>query len=100
LIKSGAKLTETVDDIVEEFPHWLPSSTVANGSRVGATAPAQELDSASQRLLQACGYESSSVDEMVLRSGLTVQEVCSMLLPLELAGLVKLQSDGTWIRVS
>ena len=94
LIRQGAKLTEGLDDILSELPP-LALRALAGTPRVfKATAqPGARSDHLGDKLLQICGWEPFTVDQLVSFSGLTVQEVSSMLLPLELAGLVEARTN-------
>jgi DNA processing protein len=97
LIRDGAKLVETVDDILEE----LPSLPVLAGS--DAQAPTAASQSATHneehtRLLDALGYDPVSVDVLVARTGLTANAVSSMLLLMELEGRVSSQAGGLYLR--
>ena len=98
LIKQGAKLVEEVTDILEELPGLpLRSRTVPP---TDATEVAHELgEPGARRFLRACGWDSFTVDDIVSRSGLTVQEVSSMLLKLELAGVIQVQGTGSYLRI-
>ncbi len=103
LIKQGAKLVQTVDDILEEFTHLLnmnDSVSTAPESWNKSSDNTQKLDKDYQRLLELLGYEPTSIDVLVERSGLTVEEVSSMLLILELKGLVKCGSGGLYTRLT
>lgn len=100
LIRSGAKLVESSADIVEELPGILAgigefieqntAETQADTSHVD--------DSDYQRLLTFMGWDPMSVDALVHRSGLTAEEVSSMLLILELEGRVGLLAGGAYIQ--
>ncbi len=94
LLRQGAKLTTCVADVLEEFPS-LRVAGVASGS--GGEQPT--LGPREQRLLGLCGSDPVSVDTLVTRSGLTVQEVSAMLLAFELAGLIHPQTAGTYVRI-
>jgi predicted Rossmann fold nucleotide-binding protein DprA/Smf involved in DNA uptake len=45
------------------------------------------------------GYEASSVEQIILTSGLTAGQVCSMLLLLEVEGYVGKTDTGDYIRL-
>lgn len=95
LIKQGAKLVEDVVDVLNEIPQFQPSAQLA-------TAPRDERaahSSADRRFLGACGWDAFTADDIVSRSGLTVQEVSSMLLKLELAGIIQVQGTGSYLRI-
>jgi DNA processing protein len=53
-----------------------------------------ELDESYQKVLENVGFEPTSVDTIVERSGLTPDAVCSMLLVLELQGFVAASNGG------
>jgi DNA processing protein len=92
LIRQGAKLVETAQDILEEL---APQLKAAIAEPQGMTECGGEaLDEEYQRLL-ACLHEApSSVDQLVTRSGLTADAVSSMLLLLELQGYVVSTAGG------
>ena len=101
LIRDGAKLVESADDILDEIAPQL-STSVISGPRPDAAdenEPAA-LDEDYQQLLLAIGYEPTRVDTLIERSGLTPEAVSSMLLILELQGLVKAGAGGTFTRVA
>lgn len=98
LIRNGAKLVETAQDIVEELPPLLR----ALGSTAAPAAPAREQemsDPAYGQLLAALGFDPVSVDTLVERCGLTTGEVSSMLLLLEMQGVVRSLAGGRYQRV-
>jgi DNA processing protein len=98
LIKQGAKLVEEVSDILEELPELqLGSPAPLASPATRSTGEQGELNN--PRFLHACGWESFTADDIVSRSGLTVQEVSSMLLKLELAGIIQVQGTGSYLRI-
>lgn len=98
LIKQGAKLVESLADIVEEIPslQTLGEPATRAGDAVEASRPS---DARERRLLLACGWDAFTSEDVVQRSGLTVQEVSSMLLKLELAGIIQVQGTGSYLRI-
>jgi len=95
LIKQGARLTESIDDIFEELPLL---ATLRAPAQLGAT-PATAADLDVNQVLDACGWDAFTADDVVARCGLTVQEVSSMLLKLELAGVIDEQAGGGYLRI-
>jgi DNA processing protein len=98
LIRLGAKLVETADDILEEIAKQIE---LKRPSMPAAGEPAEiVLDKEYQLLLDYLGYDPTPVDELVERSGLTVDSVSSMLLILELKGLVAAGAGGLYVRLA
>jgi DNA processing protein len=60
----------------------------------------EELDKPYQQLLNCLGFDPTPVDELVERSGLTADSVSSMLLILELKGLVAAGFGGLYTRLT
>ncbi|MEO8445612.1 MAG: DNA-processing protein DprA [Gammaproteobacteria bacterium] len=102
LIRNGAKLVETASDIVEELAGLLASlrPAVGAGARDAAEAAdeAAEIDPQYARLLDDLGWDPVGVDTLVARSGLTIGELSSMLLLLEMQGSVRSLSGGRYQR--
>lgn len=99
LIRQGAKLVETANDIVEE----LGALAAVNGEErpsVTATPSAMEpLDADYRQLLAAMGEAPVGVDVLVERCGLTAEVVSSMLLILELEGHTVAVPGGLYCRL-
>ena len=101
LIRDGAKLVETPDDIFEEL-RPLTAALATLGS--GIHAPDREANPDSllhkgyQILLDALGFEPAGVDLLVERTGLRADEVASMLLVLELEGHIESYPGGLYFR--
>ncbi len=83
LIKQGAKLVETAQDILEEL-RWGGASPFANVSGLAEPAP----ESAPDALLDALGFDPVSLDALVARTGWPAAELNARLLDLELDGQV------------
>jgi DNA processing protein len=93
LIRQGAKLTETVEDVVEEL-RW---QAAAAGQQEQEAADG-ELDGDYLRLLDALGHDPVAADALLQRTGLTPGELSSMLLVLELKGYVAAAAGGRYAR--
>jgi DNA processing protein len=89
LIRLGAKLVETADDIFEELGALVE---VAFSTKSKIESP--QLNEKQQQLLNQIGYEITSLDAIIARSGLTTGEVSSILLSLELVGYVQIAPGG------
>ena len=94
LIRQGAKLVEAADDIIAELAplvgHLLESMEAPAAPRETAVG----ADSEYVKLLDALGHDPVNIDELVERSGLTIDQVSSMLLILELEGTIEKLSGG------
>ncbi|MDH4124026.1 MAG: DNA-processing protein DprA [Gammaproteobacteria bacterium] len=96
LIRQGAKLVETADDIVSELSplvgHLLQNPAESAASPVSP----QILDKEYVELRKLIGHDPISADELALHSGLTIDQVSSMLLILELHGEIEALSGGRY----
>jgi DNA processing protein len=97
LIRQGAKLVETARDILEEL-NISQQQSPPYPQKSGENTPENPkehlhiLDPDHQKLLKCLAYEPASIDELVLRSQFSAAEVASMLLILELEGIVVCQN--------
>lgn len=94
LIKQGAKLVETVDDILDEFSIARVTQNPAGsqGPTVG------EIDPDCQGLLKYIAYAPTSVDTLVAATGNTPEAIASLLLLLELQGHI-ISAEGGYSRI-
>jgi DNA processing protein len=101
IIRQGAKLVESVGDILEELSQVLPNKLefVGTSSEKQATADESWFDEDYRSLLNTLAHESMSIDQLVQLSGLTANAVSSMLLVLELRDIVSSQPGGKYIRL-
>lgn len=93
LIKQGAKLVESAQDILEELG-WQRISA-APAIDLGASA----TDAATANLLAELGHDPCDIDTLAARSGLTPEALLAMLLQLELDGHVANLPGGRYQRV-
>jgi DNA processing protein len=98
LIRQGAKLVESAADILEELPAQIATPRPEHSGQASPD-PIPSPDPERQALLDALGHGSASLDELVERAGLTPQTLSSMLLTMELQGLVEVLPGGRYGRL-
>ena len=103
LIRQGAKLVESAEDVIEELRQELRG---AGAPRAGAPRPAATIagprthtSGSDAPLLQYMGYDAFDMDTLAQRSGLTAEALSAMLLELELEGKVARIPGGRYQRV-
>jgi DNA processing protein len=94
LIREGAKLVETTQDILEEFHQYIQQDENIQANILQTT-----LDLEQQTLLNRVMFSPTSIDRLVEESGSSVEVVSSMLLILELQGYVEANAGGTYTRL-
>jgi DNA processing protein len=101
LIRQGARLVESVPDILSELKIPYAKQDLADdmGGAVAADAPPLGLDKDYEILLDALGFEPASIDTLVERTGLPSSNLASMLLILELEGRVGPHAGGRFVRM-
>jgi DNA processing protein len=95
LIRQGAKLVETADDVLAELGPMVGSLRAAVAAQV---EEAVETSDEERHLLEQMGADPVDVDTVVERTGLTPETISSMLLDMELRGLVECCADGRYQR--
>ena len=91
LIRQGAKLVESAQDILEEFS-FSPRVT----DRMAKQSQSAGIDDTP--LLSALGHDPCGLDELIERTGLTADRVLAMLMALELDGRVAQLPGGLYQR--
>lgn len=94
LIREGAKLVETTEDIVEELGQFNQqpekNDTIFQQSK---------LDLTQQKLLNLIMYSPTSIEILVNESDESIETISSMLLILELNGYITAAAGGGYIRI-
>ena len=96
LIKQGAKLVESAQDVLEELR--LPS--VAATDSASSANDEASTNSPDKLLLEVLGFDPVDVDNLCQRSGLDAATLSTQLLTLELDGLVERLPDGKYRRLT
>ena len=100
LIKQGAKLVESAQDVLEELR--LPLSfAAAEASTVNAMEPTDAPEpKAEHPLLKALGFDAASLDALQARTGWPTAQLQAQLLELELSGEVARLPGGLFVRIA
>lgn len=93
LLKQGAKLVESADDVLEEFPAKATPKTAASPAT-------SDSSPATDPLLEALGFDPVSLDALIARTGWPAPELNAKLLELELIGDVARLPGQLFQRVS
>jgi DNA processing protein len=93
LIKEGAKLVETIDDIMDEIPGI---SRKKQNSQLSIAF--EDFTEAEKRLWNHLSHEPRHIDQITSELGLTTSETLSILLSLELKNGVRQMSGMMFVR--
>jgi DNA processing protein len=102
LIRQGAKLVESAQDVLEELP-WIPtpSGQAADQNTSGDTDNGFVPSSPdSKSLLKALGFEPVGLDALQARTGLDTAHLQAQLMALELDGHVARLPGGLFQRIA
>ena len=105
LIKQGARLVETVEDILDELVSQCEPSFRARmqARRAALTRPVQSgrlsLEQDEATLYAALSMEPVHIDELIAKTGLPAAAVSGLLLSLELKGAIRQLPGQSCIRV-
>lgn len=99
LIRQGAKLVETANDILEDLGALAAVQIETEKTVVTKPSASEEHDEDYQILFKYLAYDPIQIDKLIEQSGLTADTVSSMLLLLELKGQVESFSGGRYARV-
>jgi DNA processing protein len=97
LLKQGAKLVESAQDVLEELS--LPGSRVAAAAAQTTDEPAHSGRPEDASVLAALGFDPVSLDALVARTGIAPSHLQARLLELELEGEVARLPGGLFQRV-
>jgi DNA processing protein len=106
LIKQGAKLVESADEIFEELTPLAHSLSLEIKEKLSLfddmtvkSAPQSDINEEHFAVLDKINYEPTPIDEIILKTKLTAQEISSILLILELDDLIHALPGAQYIRI-
>ncbi|MFZ9993706.1 MAG: DNA-processing protein DprA [Steroidobacteraceae bacterium] len=101
LLQEGAGLIDNAETLVTNLTKSPLNQYVSTPSLPQNTTPCarQLLDNPQEMLLDALGYEPTSVDALIASTGLSSESVASLLLALELEGRIESDTSGRYFRV-
>jgi DNA processing protein len=97
LIRDGARLVETADDVLEELGPLVEASTKADGQEIHHPAELL-LNEIEQQVLAAVGSEPTAIDQVISTSGLPTPQVLSTISALEMRRLIRRASGNLVLR--
>lgn len=102
LLKDGARLVESAQDIVEELLSQLDAPFREQLSTRGAATkrPGLALAADEARVYEALSVLPQSVDDVIRRSGLPAAQVAALLLSLELRNCIRQLPGNEYVRLS
>lgn len=86
LLQQGAKLVTTINDVLEELP--LAKSPVISGDFT------KLLASSDRKLVKCMGFETTTIDQLCQRTGLSIDKISCDLAELELQGIIQAVPGG------
>jgi DNA processing protein len=100
LIKSGAKLAESAEDVLSELSAFRRTGFASTRAAANVTVAAGSTGSSDEPLLVCMGFDPVDVDALCARSGLPAERVSAELLRLELACRVTVLPGGLYQRLN
>jgi DNA processing protein len=98
LIRDGAKLVETADDVLEELGPLVAATTRDNGQAIHHPAELL-LNEPEQQVLAAVKSDPTTIDQVITASGLPAPQVLSTLSVLEMRHLIRRVSGSQVLRL-
>jgi DNA processing protein len=101
LIKQGAKLVESAQDVLEEMPGYVSRLFTPNfiADDVTNTRASDELDQ-SDPLLEALGFDPMGLDALQARTGLDIPHLQARLMELEIHGQIARLPGGLFQQIA
>ena len=105
LIKQGAKLVESAQDVLEELKIVVPAEFATNliatqAYSTRANGPFEDDSEAKSELLAALGFDPVGLDALQARTGISTPQLQAQLMTLELEGQVARLPGGLFQRLT
>ncbi|HSR88619.1 MAG TPA: DNA-processing protein DprA [Pontiella sp.] len=91
LIKNGAKLVESLDDILEEYEFLIPPAEREIPAAATAARPDVPMTETESKIVEALWHEPLDADSLGRETGLKSQELSGILLGLEMKRIVRMR---------
>ena len=98
LLRDGATLVESADDVLEQLGPLVEAAPRDDGRTVHHPAELL-LNDMEQKVLDAIRCEATSIDEIVVHSGLPIPQVLATISVLEMRHLIRRLSGTTVVRL-
>jgi DNA processing protein len=95
LIKSGAKLVESAEDVLSELAAFRRTGFASTRAQIASAS-----DDADEPLLACMGFDPVDVDSLCARASLPAEKISAELLRLELAGRIAALPGGLYQRLN
>lgn len=99
LLKQGAKLVETAQDVLEELQHAAAPAHASPDEPLPEPAAAAPPPEPTDPVLRALGHDPATLDALMARCGWPAPELSAHLLELEMAGRIARLPGGLFQRI-
>lgn len=99
LLRDGAKLVESADDVLEELGPLVEAAVVTDDGQTVRHPAELLLNPLEQQVLDAVGVDSTAIDHVISKSQLPAHQVLSTLSVLEMRRLIRRLAGSTVVRV-
>ncbi len=105
LIRQGAKLVETADDIIEELEDIIKGHLrteemleTKDGTQMSGSLAILKLSESEQKVFEAVKGEPTFIDDIIDTAGLSTSEILNCLTKLELKGIIEQLPGKSYVR--
>lgn len=99
LLKQGAKLVETAQDVIDELRLSIAPTMVDGDSTIDPADPTASISTRADTVLRALGHDPATLDALMARCGWPAPELSARLMELEMSGQVARLPGGLYQRI-